>query len=359
MSYLDTTVLNDFQADQATNEKFKANYGLVDLAKDSTPFTDYIPTSVEEKLSTASASRDALIPVIKDQTVTVTSVPGFSNIPINLGETDNYFFTAVDLWSGFRMYPASFENNQLDAAFYRDNVIKNVFKAMAVAKDDLIEATLETRKTQVLSFITQISQGEGTFTFNSSTDTLEISKAAQKDTMFTYLNELMMANQLEGDYRIVTSPAGLLVSQVEALKNREGQAEQLLWSQSAVPPDRRDITNQISPSSDNFKGFFCTLWRFRNGLSFHMGFSEWTMFGGKEWSVTATEMPFIRSRINVFVNKEATEATSIITPNTDSNLIMTHFEEMAMWDRFYIVYRYNSDLATRQNGVVKILGSTS
>jgi len=70
-------------------------------------------------------------------------------------------------------------------------------------------------------------------------------------------------------------------------------------------------------------------------------------------------MPFIKSRLNVYVNKEATDATSIITPTTDSNLIMTHFEEMAMWDRFYVFYRYNSDLTTRQNAIVKIAGLTT
>ena len=147
MAYLDTTVLNDFQATQATNEKFKANYGIVDLAKDSGPFADYLPPSVMAILSTSSASRDAQIPVLKDQTVTVTTVPGFSNIPVNLGETDNYFFTAFDIFSGFRLYPGSFENNQLDAAFYRDNIINNILQAIAVSKDDIIESVLATRLT--------------------------------------------------------------------------------------------------------------------------------------------------------------------------------------------------------------------
>lgn len=359
MAYLDNTVLNDFQAREATNEKFIANYGMIDLAKDSTPFVDYVPPSVQERLNTMSASRDAQIPVMKDQTVTVTTTPGFSNIPVNLGESDTYFFTAYDVFSGFRLYPASFENNQLDGEWWRDNTIRNVLQAMAVAKDDIIETVLESRKTQVLSYGTQVSQGDGTFVFQTASDTLEINKAAQKDTMFTYLNELMLANQLPGQYRIVTSPGGLLVSQVDAMKHQEQQAVQRLWSQSAVPFDRRYTTDQLSPGSDNFTGWFVRdggiglyenfPWDFRNG----------TEFGGKEWSITDAEMPFTRSRMNVYVNKEAVDATSIISPNTDTNLTMTHFEEMAMWDRFYIVYRYNSDLTTRQNDIVKLKGLTT
>ena len=96
------------------------------------------------------------------------------------------------------MTPASFENNQLDAAFYRDNILKNVLQAMAVAKDDIIEAVLETRKTQVLDFVAQISQGDGTFTFDGASDTLQINKSGQKEVLFTYLKELMVANKLGG-----------------------------------------------------------------------------------------------------------------------------------------------------------------
>lgn len=359
MTYLSTTVLNDFQAREATNEKFEANYGMVDLAKDSTPFVDYVPPSVQDRLTTISGARNAQIPVLKDQAVTVVTTPGFNNIPINLGESDNYYFTAYDVFSGFRDYPASFENNQVDRDWYRDNIIRNILQAMAVVKDNIINSVLETRKTQVLNYTTQISQGDGTFTFNTGSDTLEINKAAQKDTMFTYLKELLRANQLPGNYRIATSPAGLLVSEVEAAKYRDMQEKQLLWSQTAVPMDRRYISDQISPGSDNFNGWFV-----RDGAiglydNFPWDFRNMTEFGGKKWSITDVEMPYTRSRHNVYVNTEATEADAIITPSTDTNLKMTHFQEMAMWDRFYVVYRYNSDLTTRQNDIVKIKGLTT
>ena len=72
MAYLDSTVLNDFQAREAQNEKFEANYGMLDLAKDSGAAIDYIPPSVKEMMNTMSGSRDAKLPVLKDQTVTVS-----------------------------------------------------------------------------------------------------------------------------------------------------------------------------------------------------------------------------------------------------------------------------------------------
>jgi len=359
MAYLTNTVLNDFQASEAINEKREANYGMLDLAKASTAFVDYVPPSVQAQLSTISASRLAKIPVMKDQTVTVTTTPGFSNIPINMGESDTYYFTAFDVFSGFRLFPASYENNQIDAAWWRDQILRNVLKGMAAAKDDIIETVLEARKTQALNYAAQVSQGDGVFTFDAGTDTLTISKAAQKDTMFTYLKELMRANQLGGDYRIVNSPGGLVTSEVEAAKYGMNNSKDILWAQSAVPMDRRYVSDQLSPGSDNFTGFFV-----RDGAiglyeNWPFDFRNGSVIAGKEWSITDVEMPYIKSRPNVFINREATEATSIISPATDSNLIMTHFEEMAIWDRFYVVYRYNSAIGSRPNDIVKIKGLTT
>lgn len=356
MAYLDSTVLNDFQAREASNEKFEANYGMLDLAKDSGAAIDYIPPSVRDMMSTMSGSRNAKLPVLKDQAVTVTTTPGFSNIPVNMGETDSYYFTAFDVFSGFRLYPASFENNQTDGEWYRDNIIRNVLKACATSIDDIVETQLEARKSQVLNYTTQISQGDGTYTFGSSA--LTISKAAQKETMFYNLNQLMVANQLPGNYRIVTSPAGYVSNDVSSGLYGENNSKNLEWQQAFMPSGNRYISDQIATAA-NFNGFLVRdgdiglienfPWDFRNG----------TMFAGKEWSVSDVELPYVKMRANVYINKEATEANSIISPSTDTNLTMTHFEEMAMWFRFYVPYRYNSNLAARQNGIVKLIGATS
>ena len=52
-------------------------------------------------------------------------------------------------------------------------------------------------------------------------------------------------------------------------------------------------------------------------------------------------------------------ADALVGAGSDSNMIMTHFQEMAVWIRFYIVYRYNSDLTTRANDIVKLKGLTT
>lgn len=359
MSYLDLTVLEDFQATEATNEKRVAKYGMMDLVKDSTNHVDYIPPSVKEKLATISASRDAKIPVLKDQTVTVVSTPGFEYIPTNLAETANYYFAPFDVFTGMRIFPGSFENNQLDIESYRDKVLSNILQAAAVALDDLAEVKLLERRTQILGNTVQVSAGDGTFTFNATSDALEISKAAIKDTMFSNLEALMAANKLGGDYRIVTNPAGLNVITTEAAKFGPGNTKDLKWIESVIPMDRRYESHQLAPGSDIFNGFFV-----RDGAigvyeNYPFDFRKGTDLGGKKWSISNVELPFTRMRANVYINKEATEATSLISPTTDSNLIMTTFEEMALWFRGYFVYRYNSDLTTRANDIVKIEGKAS
>lgn len=357
MAFLDTTVLLDFQAREATNEKREANYGMLNLAKDSTSKVDYVPPSVKEMLATSSNARNAQIPVLKDQSVVVTSNPGFT-IPTNLGETDNYYFQAYDVFSGFRFYPAAFAENQVDKDWYFDQIMRNVLKGCAETTDNIIETVLEARKTQKLGYTTQVSQGDGTFTFDEGTDILTISKAAQKDTMHPYLKQLMIANQLGGEYGIVTSPGGQLVSEIEAQKFGAGNTKDIKWAQSAIPMDKRYISDQIATSA-NFDGFMV-----RDGAigvyeNFPYDFRNGTKLAGKEWSVSDIELPYMKMRANVYVNTEATDGTSLVTPGNRTDLKMTHFEEMALWFRFYVAYRYNSDIANRPQDIVKLVGATS
>lgn len=358
MAFLDETTLSDLQTRNATNEKFKANYGMLDLAVDSGKSIDYISPDIMAQMSTMSGARDAQIPVLKDQTVEVGVVPGFSNIPINLGETANYAFTAFDIFSGFRLYPAAYENNQIGLEWYADQIMNNVLKAMAVKADTIVGTQLEARKTQLLNHTTSISQNDGTYTFNAGTDVLEIDKAAQKDTMFYQLTQLMQANQLPGNYKIVNSPAGLVVGDAEALKYRAGNEKQLDFAQGGVAFGDRYISDQLT-TAVNFDGYLV-----RDGdigiiENFPFDFRNGTEIAGKKWSVSPTKLPFLNMRANIFVNTEATEANSLVAPGNDTNLTMTTWEEMGIWSRFFVVHRYNSDLSTRQNGIVKLQGQTT
>ena len=359
MAYLDATDWLDIQSTNATNEKRFSQLGIVDAVKDSTPATSqYILPSELEKMRTLSSLRDLQIPVLKDQTVTVVTTPGYSYIPNNLPESAQYTFTAVDVFSGFRHYPSIYANNAVDEAFAKREVMKNIAYAMANEVETQLLTILESRKTQVLSYTTQVSQGDGTYSFNTGTDTLEINKAAQKETMFFNLEALMAANELQGSYRIVTNRAGLSVQKAEQLKYSVANTQNKA-ALGMFPESNMYETGNISAGSDIFNGYLL-----RDGSigvieNFPYDFRNGTSFAGKSWSVTDVELPFARMRANIYTNNEATNATALVGAGTNSDTIMTHFSEMAIWLRFYIVYRYNSDLSTRANDIVKLKGLTT
>lgn len=358
MAYIDATQWLDFQDLNASNEKRFAELGIVDLVKNSTQFTDYISPQAAEKLSESSSLRDVQIPVMINQTPTVLTTPGFAFIPANLEQTAEYAFIAYDVFSGFRHYPASYGNNTIQSDWARSEKMKNIAYQMGITIEGILATVLEARKTQVLDYTVQVSQGNGTFTFNAGTDTLEVNKAAQKETMFYNLEMLMGANELAGQYAIVTSRGGLAVQKSEALKygaNNEFNLQALPF----LPMDKLHESGNITPGSNVFNGYFV-----RDGAiglfeNYPYDFREGTKFAGKEWSVSDVEIPFTRMRANIYTNIEATEATALTAVGVDSNLKMTHFEEMAIWQRFYVVYRYNSDLTTRANDIVKISGLTT
>lgn len=358
MTYINATLWNNLQVSNATNEKRFAELGIIDAVKASTAGVDYIPPSAKAALSSVSSLRSVEIPVIKDQTVSVVTTPGFPFIPSNLPETDKYSYTAYDVFSGFRHYPAAHANNMVDSDYVRAQVMRNVSYGMANSIETILATQLEARKTQQLGHTVPVSQGDGTFTFSTATDTLTVNKAAQKETMFSNLETLMGANELPGNYRLVTSRGGTAVQKSEALKYG-GANDKNLQALGFMGADRLHETGNISAGADVFSGYYLRDGSIGVYENFPYDFANGTEIGGRKWSISDVEIPHTRMRANIYVNKEATNANALITSGTDTNTTMTHFEEMAVWIRFYVVYKYNSDIANRVNDIVKIVGATT
>jgi len=237
--------------------------------------------------------------------------------------------------------------------------MKNVAFAAGNTVESLLTTTMEARKTQALSYLTQVSQGDGTFVFDGGTDTLQVNKAAQKETMFQNLQTLMAANELGGNYQIVTNRGGLAVQKSEAMKYGANN-EKNIAALGLMDPSRVHETGNISPGSDIFNGYFLRDGAIGMFENYPFDFrNNTTTADGRAWSVSDMDIPFTNLRANVYVNNEATEASALVGAGNDTNLTMTTFSEMALWFRFYIVYRYNGDIATRANDIVKIKGLTS
>tara|TARA_R110000823_G_C15940214_1_gene500385 strand:+ start:367 stop:1440 length:1074 start_codon:yes stop_codon:yes gene_type:complete len=357
MAYLNATVLNDYQAREAVNEKRFAAHGVIDLVYNSSPFCDFITPSTREKMATISGAQAIKLPAIQDQTVTVVTTPGFTFIPDNLTTSVEYTFVAYDIFSGFRQYDASYANNNVDRDFDRDTKIKNVLNAMADTKEGILTTVLDAQRAQTLDYTAQVNQssGGGTYTFTGG-DILTVNKAAQQETMFSSLSALMIANKLDGSYATVTSPAGLAVQKMEALKygaNNEKDVQAL----GMIPASDMHTSHNISTSAV-FDGYWVQKGAIGMFSNFPYDFRNGTEVDSAKWSVTDVEMPMVKSRLNVYTDRFKANATNIVS-SADTNVIMSAGEEMAMWDRFYVVYPYNSDLSVYPSGIVKIQGLTS
>ena len=357
MAFLNGTLLNDLQSEQATNEKYFSPLGVIDAVKASTSSANYIPPTVRENLSSISGLRNAEIPVIKDQSITVLTTPGFEYIPSNLPESDKYWFQPYDVFSGMRHYPAANDNNMIDSEFQSREVLKNVLYAMGNTVEGILLTQLSARKTQKLGFTEQVSATTGDYAFDETPDRLDIKKAAQEETMFYSLEALMAANEVGGSYRIVTNRAGLARQKAEALKYGASN-DKNLQALGFFGADRMYESGNISTSA-KFDGYLLRDGSIGVFENFPSDFRKGIEFAGKKWAVSDMDLPFVNMRANIYTDTNATNATSLITSGTDSNLIMTHFEEMGIWVRFYVVYRYNSDLSTRVNDIVSVRGLTT
>jgi hypothetical protein len=359
MANLDATQWLDLQSTNTTSDSRYAELGVLDAVKASTPATsEYIRPSDAANLSSMSNLRDLQLPVIKEYTPTVVTTPGFSMIPSNLQETDQYTFVAYDVFSGMRHYPASFRNNAVDEQFAIKENMRRISYEMGKTVESILLSNLSARKSQVLANTTQVSFGTGTYSFNTGTDTLEINKAAQDETMFYSLEGLMASNELGGNYRIVTNRAGLARQKAEIAKYGMYNSKNI-ENLGFFDPSRMHESASISAGSDIFNGYLLRDGSIGVYENFPYDFAMGTNFAGKTWSVSDTEIENVKMRCNIYVNNEATDATSIITTGNDINLKMTHFQETAIWARFYVVYRYNSSIGTRAQDIVKIQGLAS
>jgi len=358
MAYLDNTLLNDIQDNKVGDARRPDRLGILQAVKAGEDRMDeYISDSVREQLRTISSQRKAKIPVIKDGTTTVTTSPGFS-IPANLMETEFYYFQPFNVVSGLRYYPSMHANNVVDGETYRRRQVLRVLEDMGKKKEEIIATQLELLKTRLLDHTTQVSQGDGTFVFQTATDTLQINKAAQKETMFNNSQALMRANKMDGEWRAVSNPAGFQLQLSEMAKYGSAN-EKNLQALGFFGPDRVYESDSITTTSNIFEG-----WLIRDGaigtiLNTPWDFVNETEVGEKKWSVTDMEMPYVQSQLNVFSNREASDTTAMVSPGDDSNGIMSHFEEMALWDRFYVVYRYNQDRDVYTSDIVKLQGLSS
>lgn len=358
MAYIDATLLVKYQDALAQSESRRSPLGIIDLVKNSTPFCDYISPDLIAKIAQFSSDRPFTIPSILDQTPTVVTTPGFTFIPDNLTQSAEYTFTMYDVFSGFRHYPSVYANNIIKADFDLQVKFSNVFFEMANTVEGILSTTLNAQKSQVIDFVEQInhSSGGGTYAFTGA-DILTVNVAAQQATMFAPLTALMEANEVGGQYAIVTSPAGLVNQKLEALKfTTNNEKNVAAWGM--LPASDMHNSHNISTSAQ-FDGYFVRKGAIGMYPNYPYDFRMGTTNADAKWAVSDMEMPYLKHKVNLFTNTFKANASGLTASGTDTNTLMTVGEEVGIWFRFCVVYRPNALLTTRSNDILKIQGLTT
>lgn len=351
--FIDFSVLNTYQDKMTQTEKENQRYGLIDCIQYNTPKCKLLNPALVKHLQKVEGI-STQYPALKEHTITTTTVESFT-IPSHLSVSEMTTLTAISIFSGFQVYPRYFVNNLINKEEYLMNKYDEVFSAMAAAKETQIESLLNTNKTQVWTGTTQVNNGDGTFTFDGANDWLEANKAAQKDVLFSNLKTLFRINKKVGAYNIVVNEGGFNLAINEILKYGAANDENRQFQLNSLP--RYFETLGISPGSDQFIGFMMRDGAIGIVQNYPSDFRLRTNVGEKLWGVMDSPAPHIGAKLNVYYNKEAVDASSL--GDTTSHLKMTYMEEWGFLDKFFIVSNYNSDLTSRANEIVKLIGETS
>ena len=351
--YIDFSTLLAYQDGVVQTEGKSQPFGLIKLYDASTPTCPVLTPSLRAHLAKVEG-RTSQYPALKEDAITTSSSESFT-IPEHLSVSEMKSLTMNTIFCGFRVYPKWFENNLLDYGDYVRNKLDEVFRAMASAKETIMLAHLATNRTQVWGGVAQINNGDGTFAFDAATDQLDINLAAQKDVLFSNLKTLFGINKFPGETDIVVNLGGFNLALNEIFKFGQMNQENRQFIQNQLPTYYPTLG--ISPGSDQFSGYHIRRGSVGIAQNYPSDFRNPVQVGEKLWGITDTPVPYLNTQVNTFYNREAADASG--AGETTAHLKMTHYEEWAFIDKFFLTSIYNSDLASRPNPIVKIVGATT
>ena len=351
--FIDFSILNAYQDRITQTEKEKQRYGLIECLQHNSPMNKVLTPTLRAHLQTVEG-RTTEYTGLKEDVITTTTVESFT-IPAHLSDSEQKTLTSVSIFSGFQVYPAWFQNNTIAMEDYMANKFDEVFAAMAAAKETQIANLLNTYKTHVWAGETQVNNGDGTFTFQVATDDLDINLAAQKDVMYSNLKTLFRINKKVGAYNAVINEGGWNLALNEIFKFGQMNQENRQFAENQLPLYFETLG--IAPGSDQFIGYMMRDGAIGSVQNYPFDFRTGTNVDSKVWGVMDSPAPYIGERLNVYNNKEAVDASAL--GDTTSHLKMTSMEEWGFLDKFFLVSNYNSDLTTRVNDILKIIGLTT
>ena len=344
MSYIDQTLLNDYQSEVVENEMRASEHGLISLAKKETARVPFLG----DKLRTVINNHEGIsvkVPALTESTITTTTSESFT-IPTNLSESGMTTLTLGTIFCGYRIYPETFVNNVISEQEYRLNKIKEIDKAMANALEVVIDTHLNTYKSQVW-------ETGGLNGFNFASNMLGVSLDEQNDVMFSNIKSQARINEWSSDISMAANfEIDFVLNQYRKYgaandKNLQFQAIPSVFGSNNVTKTtgKRWTAYMVEPGAlglvENFK------------KPFAMGLN----IGEATWGISDDALPRLGHRVMLFENKEKASAENVGTYGT--GMIMSWVEEYGYIFRYCLLHKYNSSASTRVGYILKINGETT
>jgi hypothetical protein len=348
MSLLEATAKPYFlQEDGTLIESKDATFGLIDAIKASTPDYRALTDSVRKKLSTA-INQQVYLSALKDFNPTITNVKSWIS-PTNFRVSDKVLATSVTIGSGFHYSKAMNRENSISFQEYVDNTMRKIAHDMAEAKENAIQTVLEAHKTQVLPVNPLAADG---FVFNAGTDALDVNLAAQNGMIFNNLRTIFGDNRLKNNNAIISSSMGMEA----VLTNMQQYGANNDKNLSQNMP--RLFLSNVLTNSAKWTAYWFEAGAFGEVVNFQPDFMERESIPGvSELGVTSYSFPYLNSPVEYIWKKKEADLSAFSTDL--ANTKVAYIEEMSFFHTFFILTPYNSDISTRVNPVVKIVGATS
>lgn len=305
-----------------------------------------ITPELETMFMKQGAGRSFSIPTLDETPITTTSTETF-NIPQNLGVTGEMDLTVVTVFSGFIHYPNTFFNNAVTADSYFMDRITATEQAHVSAFSQACISFLESYKTQTFS-----TTGYTGFSFNGTSDELEISLAAQQGRMITAMQGLMRSNgkASKSGYSYIANSSfeNSVLDYYEAYGANNEKNLQNQMSQSSF-----FYSDEITPSN-KWGGYLL-----RNGevgylQTFEPSFQNGENIGDfKKWDI----LPIfgdLGMPVGVYYEKGSSDNSGLNTANK-----MDIAEKWGFVNKFAFVRKRNSDYANNPAGIIKLDGLSS
>jgi len=354
MSLLDLTLMKQFVDTSKTQTEFRPiETGAIDFIKMHSQFCPVLTMAIREHLSKVSVQVSSF-PALDEMTPTTTTVESF-DIPENFSVSREVIVTAISIFSGYRIFPSMFYDNDIARGEYESNKLNEVFQEMGNKKEAQILAHLNSVKNQATLAVTQVNNDTGVYAWNAGSKELEIDLAAQKNMLFGSLQTIFRINNRNKAVSMLVNTGGLNVALNTIEKLGQNNASNQQNTRNSLPPVFETLN--LDPGSDQFAGYMAQLGAIGMVQNFPPDFRNNSKTADSEWDVTPFEVPHLKAQLNVFYNKEKDDPSA--KGGSSANTRMSYYEEYGFLDRFFFLEVFNSDAANRVGDVVKLKGKAT